>query len=227
MIQQRSFTTNSEDDLNKELKIFDFSHYLLPAKERGVVRLFYNNVNRLEINGAINARIASGREKTKHKILKHNKTYTKVEALIKQVGTWGVNITALAEPCIEWRDTVPRTVVKEIAKKYNKFGHWTVATSSCSVGSFVKPGGALLYNDGELSGRIMTTGTDPWCYGRWAYSRYRGKHNTSLLVVVGYRVGTHSGNAGPSTAWYQQKVLLTKDACQIEPEEAFIKDMED
>ena len=44
-------------------------------------------------------------------------------------------------------------------------------------------------------------------------------------MVVGYRVGTRTNNAGPSTAWYQQKVLLSKDKRNIEPSEAFIKDM--
>ena len=46
-------------------------------------------------------------------------------------------------------------------------------------------------------------------------------------MIVGYRVGQRTSNAGPSTAWYQQRVLLAKDKRQLEPQEAFIKDIED
>ena len=49
--------------LEQELKIFDFSFYPLPEKESGVLRIFYNNVNGLEINNAINARITNSWEK--------------------------------------------------------------------------------------------------------------------------------------------------------------------
>ena len=73
----------------------------------------------------------------------------------------------------------------------------------------------------------MQRGTDPWGYGRWAYAKYRGKDSHSLLVIGGYRVGHRTGTAGASTAWYQQKVLLAKDQRDIEPEIAFLQDLEE
>ena len=167
--------SDKDKDLDNELKIFDFSHYPVPAKTAGVVRIFYNNINGLEINAAINARVTNYREKKKHKIIKDKETYTKIESLIKQMYKWEVNITARAEPCIEWREIIPRTIITDIGKKYDQKGHWTVATSKSSVGGLVKPGGALIYNDGVLSGRMLEHGTDPWGYGRWAYKRYRRK----------------------------------------------------
>ena len=218
-------TTEKMESLDEELRIYDFSHYPLPVKEKGLVRIFYNNVNGLEINAAINVRITNNKGKKRHGILKEKETYTKLEALLKQLQTWDVNITGLTEPCVEWKDVVPRTVVKEMGKKYDRFGHWSVATSSTMTGSYVKPGGALLYNDGETASRMMESGTDPWGYGRWAYKRYTGRQDTSLLVIVGYRVGSRNTNAGPSTAWYQQRVLLAKDKRQLDPPEAFIKDI--
>jgi len=41
------------DQLEDELKLLDFSHYPLPKKEKNTLRLFYNNINGLEINVAV------------------------------------------------------------------------------------------------------------------------------------------------------------------------------
>ena len=106
----------------------------------------------------------------------------------------------MSEPCIEWKDIIPRTVLKEIEKKYDKKGHWSVATSNCLVGSHVKPGGSLIYHNGDSAGRLTETGTDPWGYGRWASKRLRGKNDTSLLIIAGYTVGPCTKKAGSSMA---------------------------
>ena len=212
-------------DLEEELKIFDFSHFPLPKRNDDTLRVFYNNINGLEINEAIDTVIKRSKIKQKYDIITDIETHTKAEAFLKQIYTWEVNICALAEPCIEWRDSLPRKVIMDMGKHIDKYGHWTVATSKCSVGSFLKPGGALVYNDGDLSGRIIESGTDPWGYGRWAFKRYKGKHDKELLVVSGYRVGKRSGTPGPSTAWHQQKVLLQEDNREEDPDEAFITDL--
>ena len=111
-------------------------------------------------------------------------------------------------------------------KKYNSRGNWTVSTSECYSGSFVKSGGSLIYSTGSTVRRIVERGSDPWGYGRWTYVRYQGKAGKSLLLIGAYRVGRRTSNPGPTTAWFQQKVLLSKDGREITPEDAFIKDME-
>ena len=113
-----------------------------------------------------------------------------------------------------------------MGKKYNCRGNWTVSTSECYSGSFVKPDGSLKYNTGSIVGRIVERGSDPWGYGRWCYVRYQGKAGKSLLLIGAYRVGHRSCNPGPTTTWYQQKVLLSKDNREIAPEDAFITDIE-
>ena len=213
--------------MDTELQIFDFSNYPLPKKTNAVVRLFYNNINGLEINAAIQTVVNNKKAKNKYDFIKDLEHYTKLEGFLKQMYNWEVDICALAEPCIEWRDAIPRKIVQDIGKKYDRTGNWTVATSSCYSGSFVKPGGALLYSTGKVVGKMIDKGTDPWQYGRWSYAKYGGKADTSILVVVGYRVGHRTTIAGASTAWYQQKVLLTKDGRSVDPEEAFIQDMEE
>ena len=214
-------------ELDTELGIFDFSNYPLPKKTKNTLRLFYNNINGVEINAAIQTVVNNKQLKQKHEFLRDLEHYTKIESFVQQMHRWEVDISVLAEPCIEWRDSIPRQVVKDISKKYDRTSNWTVATSSCYSGSFVKPGGALIYSTEKVVGKILERGTDPWKYGRWSYVKYGGKSGRSVLVIGGYRVGHRSGSAGASTAWFQQKVLLTKDKRAIEPEEAFIQDMEE
>ena len=51
--------------------------------------------------------------------------------------------------------------------------------------------------------------------------------NISLLIVAGYRVGTRTSVTGASTAWYQQKGLLSQDKGEEDPIDAFITNMEE
>ena len=217
---------NKNEEIDKELAVFDFSHYPLPLKSPGVVRIFYNNINGLEINSAITAVVNNKKQKHKHEYTDDIETFTKIESFLKQMSTWEVDISMLSEPCVEWRDAIPRKVIQDIAKKYDQNGNWTVATSKCYSGSFVKPGGALVYTKGHMIGRIIDRGTDPWGYGRWSFVRYQGKSDTSLLVISAYRVGYRNNTAGSSTAWFQQKVLLTQDKRTETPDIAFIQDIE-
>ena len=214
------------DQLDDDLQLLDFSHYPLPKKTKHTLRLFYNNINGLEINVAVDTILNNKKVKRKNNIIQDFDTYTKLEAFVKQIYTWDVDVSALAEPCIEWRDTIPRKIVKDIGKKYDRGGNWTVATSSCYSSSFVKPGGALIYSAGQVSGKILERGTDPWNQGRWSYVRYQGQAGASLMVIGAYRVGARSGIAGASTAWHQQKVLLSQEKRVVEPEEAFLQDFE-
>ena len=161
----------------------------------------------------------------RHLFINDLEHHTKIEAFVKQMYSWQVQVSVLTEPCIEWRDSIPRKVIKDIGKKYDRLANWIVETSKCYSGSFVKPGGALIHSTGDAASRIIEKGTDPWGYGRWAYTRYQGKDNRSLLVVRAYRVGHRTSLAGSSTAWYQQKVLLTQDGREIDPDEAFIDDL--
>ena len=223
--QEGDYNQSAESGLDEELKIFDFSHYPMPSKSSNTLRIFYNNVNGLEINVAIEALINKAKTRTKHEFLKEVETHTKLEALMQQMYNWNTDVCVLSEPCIEWRDILPRKIVQEISRKFDKTGNWTVATSSCYSGSFVKPGGALVYSAGTVAGRILQRGTDPWGYGRWSYVQYTGTDGKSLLVIGGYRVGHRSTIPGASTAWFQQKVLLTKNERTLEPDEAFLTDL--
>ena len=85
-----SKTTNPvvANDLDKELNIFDFSHYPLPQKKRKTLRIFYNNINGLEINKAVETKLNNKTIKRRHEILKDVESYTKVEVFLKQMYDW-------------------------------------------------------------------------------------------------------------------------------------------
>ena len=216
----------SQQELDEELMLFDFSHYPLPGKEKNIIRIFYNNINGLEINSAVEAVANNAKQKKSHEFVKDLEHFTKVEAFLKQMQDWNTDISILAEPCVEWRDIVPRTIIQETSKKYDRYSNWIVATSECFSSSYFKPGGSAIYSTGSVTGRMIEKGTDPWGYGRWSYAKYNGKGGKSLLIIGGYRVGHRSLVPGESTAWYQQKVLITKDKRTGEPEEVFLTDME-
>ena len=57
---------NNQIELDNELAIFDFSHYPLPLKATNSIRVFYNNINGLEINSAIAAVVNNKEQKNKH-----------------------------------------------------------------------------------------------------------------------------------------------------------------
>ena len=139
---------------------------------------------------------------------------------------WDVNICAATEHCVEWRDTVLHLVIKDIGRKYNPRGMWTVAASNHSVGNHLKPGGALLYSTEDMAICTIQKGVDPWGHGRWAFQQYRSKDGHSVLVISGYRVDRRSNIPGSSTVWYQQKVLLTTQGrIEEDPADAFLTDM--
>ena len=216
-----------DEPLNDELQIYDYSHYPVPIKDSKTIRIFYNNVNGLQINGAIESIVNNRSRQQKDSFISELEMYTKLEAYIKQMYDWNIDISAMTEPCIEWRNVIPRKIFQEITRKYDNTANWTMATSSCYSGSFVKPGGAAILSTGRMSGTIVERGTDPWGYGRWAYVRYAGKAGRSLLAISCYRVGSRTVLAGSSTAWYQQMVLLSKDDRDISPEHATLQDLED
>ena len=113
-----------------------------------------------------------------------------------------------------------------MSKKYNNTGCYTVAASNSKVGNFLKPGGALIYSDNEWSGRINQRGTDPWGYGRWAFQRYPGGSDKSILIVSAYRVGKRNPESvGTTTAWYQQYTLMTSEGREGDPSEMFLQDL--
>ena len=212
-----------EKTLQEKLSLFDF-HTPLPKKRDSICRLFYNNCNGISINNTINTHLQQKKQKTKLKYIKDIEVPTKLHKLIRQMQEWEVDVTCLAEFNTAWEDRIPRKIVRDITKRYDKSGCWTVSTSAISVRNFVKPGGTAVLTMNEFSSKLVSRGTDPWKLGRWSYIIIEGKRDR-LLIITGYRVGKRSGNAGPTTSWSQQKTLVTKAKRKEEPHTAFLQDL--
>ncbi len=209
----------------QERDLFTFSHGPLPRKSPNTCRIFYNNVNGFEINAAVGAAAKKKRKQAVEGQTVVGEQYTKVETIFQQLKTWEVSISALVEHCVEWKDAVPRLVLQDIGKQYYPKGMWNVSSSKVSVGSYLKPGGTLIHSAEEMAIRTVDKGSDPWGQGRWSFQRYQAKKGHTLLVVSAYRVGKRSTVPGSTTAWHQQKVLLTQQKRQEAPEEAFLIDL--
>ena len=199
-----------EKVLDDSLELFDFSSPL-PKKDQGTLRLFYNNCNGLEITNMIGAYVKQKKDKKTYNYLKDTESPTKLDGLLQKMILWDVDAVGLAETCIAWEDSVPRSVTKQITQRYDKLACWTVSTSKINVGSFLKPGGTGLLTRGICNGRVKDRGTDPWGMGRWSFSVIgSGKRNLSVMIVTGYRPSPRNESAGFKTTWRQQQTILLK-----------------
>ncbi len=214
-----------ERELQQSLEIFDFS-IPLPKKMKGTWRVFYNNINGIEINSTVGNYIKQQRDKQKYNYIQDTEVPTKLDGIIRQQKLWDVDIAAVSEMCTAWEEAVPRRVVQQITKRYEKNACWTVSSSKLSLGTSCKPGGTGILSMGLTNGRMQDRGSDPWNMGRWTYAVYScSSTGPSLLLITGYRPGKRSTPGGPKTAWAQQITLLLKEGRDLSPEVAFLEDM--
>ena len=215
-----------EEYLRESLALFDFSDPL-PLKGKGILRVFYNNVNGMEVNNMIGEYIRQKQDKKKHSYITDIATQTKLDEIIRQMKNWEVDIVALAETCVAWEERIPRQVIKQISKVYDANACWVASSSSISVGNFLKPGGTGMLVMGNNTGRLIDRGADPGKMGRWSYTLLKGNcENKSLLIIVGYRTGNRTSPGGITTARSQQQTLLMKTGRKEKPHEAFITDLQ-
>ena len=214
-----------ERELNQSLEIFDFS-IPLPKKNKGSWRIFYNNINGIEINSTVGTYIKQQRDKQTYNYIKDIDAPTKLDGMLRQQKLWDVDIAAIAEICTAWEEVVPRRVVQQITKRYEKNACWTVSSSQLRLGTSCKPGGTGILSMGCANGRIQDRGTDPWNMGRWSYVLYScSSTGPGILLVTGYRPGKRSLPGGPKTAWTQQTTMLLKAGRDLSPEIAFLEDL--
>ncbi len=214
-----------ETQLEQSIAIFDFS---LPLRQKmdGTMRLFYNNCNGLEINHMVCEYIKQKRDKVKYNYLLDIESPTKLDSLIRQMKRWEVDIVNLAETCVDWNKHIPRRLIQQITKKYDRYGSWTVSTSKIDMNNFLKPGGTGILSMGIRNGRVTARGVDPWHMGRWSYNLLEGPNKGhSLLIVSAYRTGQRTGIPGAKTAWAQQAAMLRKANRSEKPHAAFLTDL--
>ncbi len=218
-------TDAGDQRLAQSLALFDFS-LPLPMKENNTLRLFYNNCNGFAINNTIGIYLKQKKDKVKYNYITDIESPTKVDSIIRQMKIWEVDIVNLSEVCISWEKQVPRQVVQQITKRYDRTGCWTMTSSKIEMGGFLKPGGAGILTMGHGNGNLTDRGVDPLKMGRWVYTLYSGPQNgKKLLVITGYRTGLRTTTPGAKTAWAQQQTMLCQQNRSEKPHEAFLVDL--
>jgi len=213
-----------ERKFQKSLEIFDFTTPL-PEKKSGVIRLFYNNCNGLEINNTVGTFLQQKKDKIKYNYVLDTEAPTKVDSIVRQMKLWEVDVVSLSETCVAWENKVPRRVIQQITTKYDRNSCWNMASSQINIGGYVKPGGAGILLLGSTTGTIIDRGADPWKMGRWTYTLLKGTSDLTLLLITGYRTGNRTSRCGDKTAWSQQMTMLLKEGRSQKPHDAFIQDL--
>ncbi len=87
-------------------------------------------------------------------------------------------------------------------------------------------GGTALISTGTMAHCAVASGTDPSGLGRWAWTRFIGRHNTHLRIVTGYRPTPSTRSDGPLQVANQHEVFLLSNDDDREARSAFLEDLD-
>ena len=85
-----------------------------------------------------------------------------------------------------------------------------------------QPGGCMITSANSVKRKIMGCGADTRLLGRWAWTRYQGKHELSLRVITAYRPGT---TAGAHTVFSQQRSYFDNLDDERHPRESMLQEL--
>ena len=121
----------------------------------------------------------------------------------------GIDLLGLIETNINWSIDRRLQLSAMIKLKFNDGRFVTSSMKAPSETSYL-PGGTAMITRGHNCGRVYRRGADP--LGRFTWMALRGRNNTGLLVITGYRVCQNSGTtAGPDTAYMREWEALREE----------------
>jgi hypothetical protein len=103
---------------------------------------------------------------------------------------------------------------------YNN-AHCVFAQSDINYESDRKRGGVLQFAVHNLANRVIDVFSDK--YGRFTGQTFIGRNERTVHVITAYRVV--EGQAGPSSAYAQQRAMLVTEGRQANPRSIFLKDL--
>jgi len=83
-------------------------------------------------------------------------------------------------------------------------------------------GGYLLISRDQARPRIIKIDKDPIALGRWVWSRYRGRNNTTVRAISVYM---YRSNLGPTTVFSHQRSYYDKLGIEEHPRTIIINDL--
>jgi hypothetical protein len=154
----------------------------ITMKEKGILRFALQN-----INGLLEARHLIG------------------AAELAEMEALEIDVLGMIETNINWDHDARESF---LAAARLKFGAARCSmSSSYSTKQGYLPGGVATVARGKICGRIQQRGTDKW--GRFTWTAFRGKKNTGVILVNGYRVCQKAGtDAGEDTAYMRQWIEM-------------------
>jgi hypothetical protein len=154
----------------------------ITMKEKGILRFAFQN-----INGILDSRELIGM----------------IE--LGEMEHLDIDILGMIETNINWDHDARESV---LAAARLKFGAARCSmSSSYSMKSGYLPGGVATVARGKVCGRVQQRGSDKW--GRFTWTALRGRKDTGVIMVNGYRVCQKAGTeAGEDTAYMRQWVEM-------------------
>ena len=135
-----------------------------------------------------------------------------------------IDVLAMMETNINWSHDARATFMANANLQFNKTARCVMSGGSAVKEGYL-PGGTAMISMGKTSGRVIQRGADP--LGSFTWMALRGRKETGILVINGYRVCQKAGTkAGPDTAYSQ---IWTKQRAQGEkkpdPRNKILKDI--
>jgi hypothetical protein len=148
----------------------------------------------------------------------------KLEELRMYISNCRLDVIGLTECNAHWKMIPVQNSMAERTRGWWESLHINSAYYSGyqSLAKF-QAGGVSLWSVNKGAHRVMESGQDGRGLGRWAWTKYRGRHNINLRIVTAYRPVMN--RTGVLSVWNQQKSYfesIREDRC---PREMFVQDL--
>ena len=135
------------------------------------------------------------------------------------------DIMGMEETNINWKKIPPESQLATRTREWWQISHTATANLETTEGRIHQYGGVALCTIGQMATRVIDKGKDNRRLGRWAWTRYQGRGELQLRVVVVYRPNKPTG--GPTTVHAQQRRELLPQKIETDPRELFWEDLQE
>ena len=99
---------------------------------------------------------------------------------------YGIDMSCISEINLDTTNHKVRQIIQESAsKQFDRKVRVQMASSRISTKNFYKPGGVMTLTSGNVSGRVIKSGSDKM--GRWSYQYLTCKENRCIVIVTAYQ----------------------------------------
>ena len=136
--------------------------------------------------------------------LQSEKWKAKNDRLRTFLKNYNFDIMGFQETNLNWDKVEPKDQWDERTTGWWKGGHTSIKAFNKEdiTSTIYQPGGCMIASVNSVKRKIIGCGVDTRRLGRWAWTRYQGKHELSVRVITAYRPGDH---AGAHTVFSQQR----------------------